>query len=116
EQAQADLAMVRARDRLVRCRAALVSSVRGMCKAFGTRLPSGSTDYFSKRVRSLVPSALQPAVQPLLDQIEALTVAVRDFDRRIEKVAEERYPEIALLQQVNGVGPVTATAFVLTIE
>lgn len=116
EQAQADLSMVRARDQLVQCRTSLVQCVRSLCKAFGERLPSASTAGFSKRVRDLVPLALLPAIEVLLDQIAALTASVRELDRRIEDVAKERYPEIALLQQVNGVGPVTAAAFVLTIE
>jgi len=84
--------------------------------AFGLRLPSASTSDFGKRVRELVPPALSPAVEVLLDQVAALTTSIRELDRRIAKVAAERYPEIALVQQVNGVGPVTATAFVLTIE
>lgn len=116
EQAQADLSMVRARDQLVQCRASLVQCVRSLCKAFGERLPSTSTAGFSKRVREMVPPALLPAIEVMLDQVAALTAAVRELDHRIAKVADERYPEIALLQQVNGVGPVTATAFVLTIE
>lgn len=116
EQAQADLSMVRARDQLVQCRTALVQCVRSLCKAFGERLPSASTAGFPKRVRELVPGPLTPAIEVLLDQIAALTASIREIDRRITNVAAERYPEIALLQQVNGVGPVTATAFVLTVE
>ena len=45
-----------------------------------------------------------------------MSSAIRVLDWRIAKVASNRYPEVALLQQVNGVGPITATAFVLTIE
>lgn len=116
EQAQADLSMVRGRDQLVQCRTSLVQCVRSLCKAFGQSLPSASTSAFSKRVRGLVPESLMPAIEVLLDQIEALSASVREIDRRIAKAAQERYPEVALLQQVNGVGPVTATAFVLTIE
>lgn len=116
EQAQADLSMVRARDQLVRARASLVQCVRSLCKAYGLRLPDASTAGFAKRVRDLVPQALAPAIEVLLDQISAITAAVRELNRRIAKLAQERYPEIALLQQVNGVGPITATAFVLTIE
>ena len=116
EQAQADLSMVRARDQLVQCRTSLVQCARSLCKASGERLPSASTAGFSKRVRELVPAALTPGIEVLLDQIEALTASIRELERRIATVAAERYPEIALLQQVNGVGPVTATAFVLTIE
>jgi len=116
EQAQADLAMVRARDRLVLCRTSLVQCVRGLCKSFGLRLPSASTAGFSNRVRELVPEALLPAIEVVLDQIATMTESIRKLDRRIAKVAKMRYPEIAQLQQVHSVGPVTATAYVLTIE
>ncbi len=116
EQAQADLAMIRARDQVVGCRTSLVQCVRSLTKSFGLRLPSASTSGFSKRVREIVPQALLPAIEVLLDQVDTLTKSIRELDRRIAKVAKERYPEIELLQQVNGVGPVTAAAFVLTIE
>jgi transposase len=116
EQAQADLALIRARDQLVRCRTSLVQCVRGLTKAFGLRLPSVSTAAFSKRVRTLVPEALVPAVEVVLSQVDGLTASIRELDRRIAKVAKERYPEIEALQQVHGIGPVMSTAFVLTIE
>lgn len=116
EQAQADLALIRARDQLVRCRASLVQCTRSLCKAFGLRLQAASTSAFSKRVRDLVPQALLPAIEVVLDQVDTLSESVRELDRRIAKLAKDRYPEIELLQQINGVGPVTATAFVLTLE
>ncbi|MEZ5988480.1 MAG: IS110 family transposase [Planctomycetota bacterium] len=116
EQAQADLAMIRARDQVVRARASLVQCVRGLTKSFGLRLPSASTKGFGKKVRGLVPQILLPAVEPLLDQIVALSATIRTYDRCIGKAAEERYPEAAVLQQVHGVGPLTSMAFALTIE
>jgi transposase len=90
--------------------------VRSLSKSFGLRLPSSSTAGFAKKVRELLPTILLPAVEVLLTQIEALSMAVRELERRVAQAAKERYPEIALLQQVNGVGPVTAAAFALTIE
>jgi len=116
EQAQADLALIRARDQLVRARTSLVQCVRGLAKSFGLRLPSATTGAFGKRVRELVPAALRPAIEVVLAQAEALTASIRVLDRRIARVGKDRYPEIAVLQQVHGVGPVTAAAFVLTIE
>lgn len=116
EQAQADLALIRARDQLVRVRTSLVQCVRGLTKSFGLRLPSATTSAFGKRVRELVPAALLPAVEVVLAQVDALTVSIRELDRRVARVAKERYPEVARLQQVHGIGPVTAAAFVLTIE
>lgn len=116
EQAQADLAMVRAREQLVTTRTSLVQCVRSLTKSFGYRLPSASAAGFHDRVRGLVPDILLPAVEPLLDQLAQISKAIRALDRRIAQLAEQRYPEISLLQEVHGVGPVTATAYVLTIE
>ncbi len=79
EQAQADLSIVRARDLLVRMRAMVVQQVRSLSKAFGVRLPSASTSGFPKRARDLAPSLLQPAVGPLLDQVDELTLRIRVF-------------------------------------
>lgn len=116
EQAQADLAMVRTRDQMVRMRTSLVQFVRSQAKAFGYRLPSCSAAGFHNRIHELVPDILVPAVQPVLQKIAEFSQAIRDLDRQIEDVARQRYPEIAMLQEVQGVGPVTATAYVLTIE
>ncbi len=52
----------------------------------------------------------------LVATIDGLTQRIRALDRQIEAVGQERYPETALLRQVAGVGPVTALAYVLTIE
>jgi transposase len=36
--------------------------------------------------------------------------------KRIEKLAQERYPQVALLKQVKGVGTLIALTFLLTLE
>jgi Transposase IS116/IS110/IS902 family len=40
----------------------------------------------------------------------------KEYDRRIAKMAKEKYPETALLEQVKGVGDLIATTYVLTVE
>jgi transposase len=52
----------------------------------------------------------------ILEQIGALTQRIRDYDRQLETISKERYPETELLRQVEGVGPLTALTFVLTLE
>jgi len=116
EQAQADLSAVRARDLLVRLRRMAVQQVRSLAKGFGVRLPSASTAAFPKRARGLMPALLQMAVEPLLDVVADLSRRINELEKALAEVAQERYPEVAVLQQVNGVGPVTATAFALTID
>ena len=49
--------------------------------------------------------------------IGSLTERIRDYNKRIERVCEESYPEeTGLLRQVPGVGALTSLTFVLTLE
>ena len=57
-----------------------------------------------------------PALEPVLEQIGSLTERIRDYERQLEEISKERYPETELLRQVEGVGPLTALTFVLTVE
>jgi transposase len=115
-QAQADLAVIRSRDALVRSRTQLINHARGIVKASGARLPSCSAAFFHHKARQAVPDALQPALLPILATIASLTQQIRDYDHQIEQLSSEHYPETALLQQISGVGSLTALAFILTLE
>jgi len=116
DQAQADLAILKTRDSLVRSRTAMVNQVRGLTKAFGVRLKKCSPVSFPNHARSDIPESLLPAVLPLLQSIQAQTRQIQAFDRKIAKICEQRYPETSSLLQVRGVGPITALAFVLVLE
>jgi transposase len=56
------------------------------------------------------------ALGPILEQIGSLTERIREYDRKLETVCEEHYPETQLLRQVEGIGALTALTFVLTVE
>ena len=116
ESAQRDLVLLRARDGLVRARSQLINQVRGFAKSLGTRLPASSAEAFPKRVRAVAASDLFPGLETMLAMIEQLTMEIRRMDREIERLCQERYIETRLLRQVQGVGPITALAFVLTLE
>jgi transposase len=116
EQAHQDLAVIRAREALIRTRTRLINHVRGGVKSAGGRLPRSSAASFHHKAAEALPEGLRPALQPLLDQLEQITRQIRDYDRRIATLSAERYPETRLLTQVPGVGPITALAFVLTLE
>jgi transposase len=116
EECQAHLAVIRSRQALVDCRTQLVNHVRGAVKSFGARLPKCSARSFHKRAKEHIPEALLPALEPILEQIASLTERIRDYDRRLETICQERYPETELLRQVEGIGPLTALTFVLTLE
>jgi transposase len=115
-QAQRDLILIRSRMGLVRARTRLVNQVRGFAKSLGTRLPGCSTVGFPKRVREAAPADLFPGLDELLAMIDQLSREIGRMDRQIERLCDERYPETERLRQVKGVGPVTALAFILTIE
>jgi hypothetical protein len=55
-------------------------------------------------------------LEPLLEEVEALNERIKEYDRRIEQIAKESYPEVSLLQQVKGVGTQIALTYILTIE
>jgi transposase len=115
KQHQIDLAMLRARDVLVRQRTGLVNHIRGTLKEFGTCLPRCSTDSFPAKIRAQIPKDCLPVLAPVLDSLEFLSVQIHVYDVEIERVAAERYPEVVRLRQIKGVGALTAMAFMLTI-
>lgn len=116
ESAQRDLVLIRARDGLVRARSQLVNQVRGFTKSLGSRCPASSTEAFAKRVRATLPENGFPGLETMLGMIEQLTQEIRSMDREVERLCRERYPETEGLRQIQGVGPITALCFVLTLE
>jgi transposase len=116
EVAQQHLALLRSRESLVKARTKLVNHARGLVKSFGFRLPQCSTDSFAHKVRTELPAQLRPALEPVLDTIQDLSVRIRSYEREIERLADEQYPETASMRQIKGVGALTALAFVLTLE
>lgn len=116
KQAQLDLAMLRARDALVASRTQLINHVRGVVKSHGRRLPKSAAEAFHYKAAAFLPQELTAALGPLIAQIAALTASIRGYDREIDRIIGERYPEALVLQQIKGVGPITSLTYVLTIE
>ena len=63
-----------------------------------------------------VPKELVPALRPLLETIAELTQRIREYERKLEEIATEHYPETQILRQVEGIGTLTALTFVLVLE
>ena len=79
-------------------------------------MPKGPARSFHNKAPEHVPEALRPALGPILETIGSLTERIREYDRKLETISKEHYPETELLRQVEGVGPLTALTFVLTLE
>ncbi|HZN38240.1 MAG TPA: IS110 family transposase [Planctomycetota bacterium] len=114
-EAQADLSMLRSRDILVRMRTKLVCHVRGILKSFGFKLPACSASCFHRRAADLIPANLQPALKPVLEALGDLDRRIDELDASLQEVAAVRRPEVKVLRQVSGVGPVVAMAYALTV-
>ena len=114
--AQIHLTVIRARAALVSTRTALVNAARGLTKSYGERLKKCDTGQMNRAIAKGLSQELREALEPLLEEIESLNERIAEYDRRIEKVAKEVYPEAALLQQVKGVGTLIALTYVLTLD
>jgi transposase len=79
-------------------------------------LPKCPARSFHNKAPEPIPGALRSALGPILEQIGSLTQRIRDYDRKLQTIAKEHYPETELLRQVEGIGPLTALTFVLTVE
>jgi transposase len=110
------MAIIRSREALVGSRTQLVNHVRGAVKSFGGRLPKCPARSFHNKAPEHIPEALMPALGPILETIASLTQRIRDYERELESISKEHYPETDLLRQVEGIGPLTALTFVLTLE
>src|SRR5262252_3650999 len=114
--AQIHLAVIRARAELVRARTALINGARGLTKSYGERLPRCGTQQISREFGTGLSTELREVLEPLFREIESLNERIKEYDRRIEKIAKETYPETELLKQVKGVGELIALTYVLTID
>jgi len=116
EQVQADLAVTKVRDALIRCRTKLVNQARGLTKSFGFRLPKCDARCFHRRTKESIPEALKEALSPAYDLLEQLATQIAVLDKQMEQIAATRYPDVEIVSQPKGVGLVTGLVFILTIE
>jgi transposase len=115
-QAQADLTLIRARAALVRSRTSLVNTARSLAKSYGERLRGCNVRNMNPEKAEELSPELQRALEPLLAAIEAVSERIAAYNDRIEALAEQSYPQAALLKQIKGVGTLIALTFLLTLE
>jgi transposase len=115
---QAVLTVHRARELLVTERTALANQIRGLLMEYGVVIAQGI-----QRLRREVPKLLttetlpelvREVVEELRERLLELDRRIADSDRRIEQLATQNAAATRLMQ-VEGVGPMTATAVVATI-
>jgi transposase len=115
-QAQIHLTVIRARAELVKARTALINAARGLAKSYGERLPKRGTQQVGRELAAALSTPLGEVLEPLLREVESLNERIQEYDQRIEQIARQVYPEVALLKQVKGVGTQIALTYRLTID
>jgi transposase len=117
EACQRALLHLKVRDTLVRSRVDQTNSLRFLVKSLGLRVPTGiKANAFTRKARAALDAATCAIVEPLLQTIDTLSAQIKALDHQLEKLATETYPDTARLQQITGVGPITALCYVLTLE
>jgi transposase len=114
-QAQHDLLGLKLRDALVRTRVNLINAVRFTLKSLGHAVRNPSSESFHKAVLADVPADCLPVIQPLLTVLAQVTEQIKAMERDLVQRSKRDYPATQRLQQITGVGPLTALCFVLKI-
>jgi transposase len=110
---RADLAV---RDALVRTRTRSIALAKALVRRDGLRVPSSSSACVAERIAALpLGPELTAELAPLFHVLGAVNDEVRVLDRRLEQLTRTD-SAVALLTTAPGVGPVTASAFVATVD
>jgi transposase len=109
-------AMLGARARLVEARTSLVNLIRADTKMTGSRIPKCSAESFYHRARPHLPERLRAVLGPLLEVLEQIQQRINAYDKEVERLCGQVYPETKLLRQVTGVGPLIALTYVVAID
>lgn len=109
---------ITSRDVLVRSRTKIINCIRGMFASQGIILPAGKSQRLVALLyerRDQLPAELFSAVEPLIDTLVAMDLCV-DASTDMLKHRSKDDPVIERLQSVPGVGLITASIFVSTIQ
>ena len=117
---QALLAMHRARQGFIKSRTAQANQIRGLLGEYGLVIPQGMGN-IAKRVPQLIedatnelPGTFRVLVDRLLEHLKGLDQQVAELEAQIN--AWHRESEASRrLEQIPGIGPLTATALVATM-
>ena len=119
-QQQAELAVHRIRQRLMGARTALINQLRGLLAEYGVVLPEGANQVRGQLPRLLdegredLPALAVELFRDLYEELRALEQRIDACDRKIERL----YRANAVCQRLGeqeGIGALTATAFVATV-
>jgi transposase len=104
------------RDALVRTRVRYVALVKALVRRDGLRVPSGEVERVAARLAALsLGERLRAEVAPLVTLLATLNHEIAAADARVLALKRDD-PAVARLATAPGIGPLTAAAFVATID
>ena len=120
EEQQAVLVLHRVRDGIVKQRVALSNQIRGLLAEFGIIIPQGLKQLNLRLMQiidspsGVLPGDLRTMFSSLYQELANLTARIKSFDKQIEAHLQTN-EECQRVLQIEGVGPLTATAVVASI-
>ena len=104
------------RDVLVRTRTRTIAMTGALVRADGLRVRSGAPEQFVTRLQALdLPPTLRETLAPTVALLTTLDTEIRQADAAVAQIVGGD-PVVARLTTAPGIGPVTATAFVATLD
>jgi len=109
-------AQLAVRDALIRTRTRYVSVVKALTRRDGLRVPPGNPEHTEAKLAALpLPAPLAGELAPLRAILDPLNREITAADERLAAGAAAD-PVVARLRTAPGIGPVTAVAFVATLD
>jgi transposase len=119
-ESQAVLALHRVRDGFIKARTAQANQLRGLLAEFGLVVPQGLAHLMSE-VKCMIaddgnglPTLMRNLAQRLLSHLLELDRQIQEIDNQVRGLSRQSIV-CRRLEQVPGIGPITATALVATI-
>lgn len=104
------------RDALVRTRTRYVAIMKAFVRREGLRIPSGDAEHTVAKLLALpLPPHTVEALAPLIALWAPLDAEIRAADARLRLLARD-HPIVTRLQTMPSIGPVTALAFVASLD
>src|SRR3990172_8495810 len=104
------------RDAVVRTRTRYVALAKALVRRDGLRVPSSAAERVGVHLQALPASpALAAELAPLVTLLPVLNATIAAADQRVAAL-EQTDPSVALLMTAPGIGAVTASALVATID
>lgn len=117
---QALQSLHRLRSQWQRTRTARINTVRGLLREHGIVVPVGAHRLRAHVIATLemhgpvLPGLVVQMIDWLLDDIRAIEQRLKTVDRDLRQLGQQ-HPVAARLQQIPGVGPLTATALIASV-